>query len=125
MSTPRRRGRDLEGALLLHLRAAGLPEPERQTRLSLPPIAPGRPRRTCHFDFAWPALKVSVEVHGGIWSRGRHNSGVGVTTDAEKAAHAQLQGWTLITVTDKLIDDGRAVELIRAAIERAQGYDRG
>lgn len=51
------------------------------------------------FDFAWPALKLAVELQGGTWIRGRHNRGGGFRGDCEKMNAAQLAGWTVLQYT--------------------------
>ena len=55
--------------------------------------------RMWRFDFAWPAYRVAVELHGGEWSGGRHSRGGGVDSDSEKSNAAQLKGWMVLTYT--------------------------
>jgi hypothetical protein len=31
------------------------------------------PPRKWRFDFAWPDIKLAVEINGGIWNNGRDN----------------------------------------------------
>lgn len=81
------------------------------------------PERKWRFDFAWPDLKVAVEVHGGIWMTGRsgHASGTGRARDAEKLNEATIHGWSLLEVTSNHIANGRAVEWIRTTLT-SRGY---
>ena len=37
------------------------------------------PERRWRFDYAWPALKVALEIHGGVFTNGRHTRGKGFT----------------------------------------------
>ena len=54
---------ELEAMLLLHIRAAGLPEPAQQFRF--------HPVRLWRADFAWPDAKLLVEVDGATAERVR------------------------------------------------------
>jgi hypothetical protein len=56
-------------------------------------------------DYAIPlhnnvAVKVAIEVEGGIFMRGRsaHSSGTGIARDMDKATHAAAAGWRIIRV---------------------------
>ncbi|HXJ76227.1 MAG TPA: hypothetical protein VNM37_25440 [Candidatus Dormibacteraeota bacterium] len=99
----------LEDVLLLHLQAAGLPEPVREYVFA-------RPRRW-RFDFCWPAVNLAVEVEGGQWSRvpGRHQRGAGLAQDATKYNTAVLRGWRVLRFTRDMIDSGEALATIEAA----------
>lgn len=57
------------------------------------------PKRKWRIDYAWPELKVGLEVHGGHHSNGRHVRGVGFAQDREKMNEAQLLGWIILEVT--------------------------
>jgi hypothetical protein len=64
--------------------------------------------RDFELDFAWPSLKVAVEVQGmehrikGKWQR-----------DIEKRALAMLAGWRVLEVDGASVRDGRALEWTR------------
>jgi very-short-patch-repair endonuclease len=90
-----------------HLRAAGIAF-EREVM-----FWPGRKWR---FDFAWPDRKVACEVNGGVFIRGRHNTGVGSTKDAEKLSHAAMAGWRVLIVTPAQVKSGDALEWIERAL---------
>jgi hypothetical protein len=47
----------------LHLKAAGIPDPEREYRFDA--------KRRWRFDFCWPEQRLASEVEGGTWSGGR------------------------------------------------------
>ncbi|PHX05489.1 hypothetical protein [Vibrio splendidus] len=57
------------------------------------------PTRKWRLDYAWPDLKIGLEVHGGHHSNGRHVRGVGFAQDREKMNEAQLLGWIVLEVT--------------------------
>lgn len=69
------------------------------------------------FDFAWPNLKLAVEVEGGIFVGGRHNRGKGFENDLEKYDRAMSLGWNIYRCSDRLIKEGRAVRTINQLIE--------
>ena len=132
-----------EAALLFAIRAAGLPEPvtqyafdrccqhdatfhmfyvEEQRRLCKLCLDEGdkhdfRIGRRWRFDFAWPAIRLAVEVDGGTWASGRHTRGAGYEADCEKLNEAVLRDWRVLRVTTKQVDSGEAL----AWIERALG----
>jgi very-short-patch-repair endonuclease len=55
------------------------------------------------FDFAWPALKVAVEVNGGQWARfgGRHNN----DNSRERLNEALALGWKVLLITPEMMHD--------------------
>ena len=96
--------------LPMQLRACGLPVPVGEYRFA--------PPRRWRFDYAWPDLKLAVEVDGGIWTRGRHTRGAGVLKDNEKLNTAVLNGWRVLRVTPTQVCDGSAITLIGQALNR-------
>lgn len=51
------------------------------------------PVRKWRFDFAWPSLKLAVEIDG----RGRHQTVAGSRADCEKRNEAARLGWRILT----------------------------
>ena len=103
----------LELLLLNRLIAAGLPvgEPGQQ-------IIPGR---KFEFDRVWrEPYRICVEVQGATFVKGGHSSGRGIERDCEKACLAAIHGWRYLPVTKHMIEDGRAVSLIAAALGLAR-----
>ena len=100
---------DLEDDLLFMLKAAGLPEPEREYRF--------HDTRKWRFDFAWPLDQLAVEVEGGVWTKGRHTRGAGFIKDCEKYNAAAELGWIVLRYPAPLIHSGEAL----AQIERVLG----
>jgi very-short-patch-repair endonuclease len=75
------------------------------------------PTRKFRSDLAYVKAKLLVEVDGGQWKAGTgHNSGTGRERDCEKDAEAQLLGYRVFRFTTNMVQDGRAVELIRRAL---------
>ncbi len=77
------------------------------------------PKRRWRFDYAWPALKLAVEVHGGVFRQGRHNRGQGFTSDREKMNEATLLGWRVLEVTSEQVRSGKALEWIKQLVGSA------
>jgi hypothetical protein len=65
------------------------------------------PTRRWRFDYAWPELKIAVEVHGGTYTNGRHTRGGGFTVDREKMNEAAIYGWTVLEVTAAHVRSGQ------------------
>ncbi len=104
----------LEEQLAFQIRAAGLPEPEREVRFG---------ERKHRLDFGWPELKFGIEVEGGLW-QGARNGGQGtghshpmhIERDIEKQALWLLAGWRVLRVSGKMVQDGRALQWIQELI---------
>ncbi len=92
----------------MQVQLAGLPEPVREFRF--------HPVRKWRFDFAWPYVRLAVEVEGGVWTRGRHVRGAGFEADCEKYAEATAQGWRVMRVTPRHIRTGQALDWIARAL---------
>lgn len=94
---------------------AGVPLPIRQHR----PI----PSRKFQCDFAWPEIKLSVEIHGGSFRGGGHNTALGQAKDFEKHNLMAQAGWvTLYFNTQQLKDAAdcaaQVIDMIAALGER-------
>lgn len=85
----------LEARFLTLCRCWRLPEPEREYRFD--------PVRRWRFDFAWPDVRVALEVEGGVYSHGRHTRGSGFTRDVEKYNMAVMLGWAVLRVTGAML----------------------
>lgn len=116
----------LEEALLIQIKAARLPLPEREYRfaaLATGGIGKGVRQRLkaerlqdWRFDFAWPELMLAVEVEGGGWTQGRHNRGEGFLADLKKYGAGQRLGWTIYRTAGELIKSGEALQTIEHLI---------
>lgn len=100
---------EIEDILLIDLRDAGLPEPEREYRFM--------PERRFRADFAYPDRRILIEVEGGVYSKGRHVRGSGYTADCEKYTLAALEGWIVLRFTSEHVKSGWAREIISRAVE--------
>lgn len=74
--------------------------------------------RRWKFDMAWPDRMIAFEYEGASWSGGRHTSGKGYSNDAEKYSEAAIAGWTVVRATADLVRNGKASELLAAALRK-------
>lgn len=103
-----KKGSILEATLAWQIEIAGLPTPAREYR----PFT----ERRFRWDFAFVDQKLLVEVQGGIWTGGRHGRGAGIEADMEKLNLATINGWRVLQVSGKHIDNGKALMWIRRAL---------
>lgn len=78
----------LEERFLVIWQSIGGPELVREYRFA--------PPRRWRFDFAHLPTRVAVEVHGSVFSDGRHTRGAGFLADREKMLAAQRAGWLVV-----------------------------
>ena len=99
---------ELEETLAFHIKAARIPQPEREYRFA--------PPRRWRFDMAWPDKMVAVECEGGVWTQGRHTRGAGFIADCEKYNRAALDGWCVLRFCAEHIHRGDALTMIEQAL---------
>lgn len=63
-------------------------------------------------DFCWPDIKLVVEVDGGTFMGGRHNTGVGMHNDMIRSNWLQLHGWTLLRGDSIMVHDGSLLAVV-------------
>jgi very-short-patch-repair endonuclease len=101
----------IEEQLAYFLTSAGIKGFEREYRFA--------PPRRWRFDFAWPEIRLALEIEGGTWVRGRHNRPGGFAKDLEKYNTATLMGWRLLRFTPAQVTDGTALALVQLVVKRA------
>lgn len=62
------------------------------------------PTRKWRIDFAWPEVKLAVEIEGAVWVQGRHTRGSGFVKDIEKYNALTELGWSLLRYPSGKID---------------------
>ncbi len=92
-----------ECALELHLRVNKIAF-EREVRL-----IEGRKWR---YDFVLPTFRIVIEVHGGIWSRGKHARGAGLSRDYAKLNAAVMAGYRPLAFSTEMVESGEAIQTI-------------
>jgi very-short-patch-repair endonuclease len=98
----------LEAEMALQIRAAGLPEPEREWHFC---------ERRFRLDFAWPDRMLALEVDGGqfVPHGGRHNT----DGDRAKLNRAAILGWTVLRASGAMVKSGEALRTVEEAMRRA------
>lgn len=66
------------------------------------------PTRKWRLDFAWPDLKVAIEVQGMV-----HRIKQKFKRDIEKRAELMLAGWEVLEVDGEAIADGAALAWVK------------
>lgn len=74
------------------------------------------PERKFRWDLAWPSHRLLVEIQGGIWGKGGHSTGDGITRDCLKNNLAVLAGFRCLMVTAEHIKSGQALKWIQEAL---------
>jgi hypothetical protein len=108
----KRKGRgkpDLEGAFRRRWRDLGGPKLAEQVKF--------HPTAGWKMDFCHLATMVAIEVHGGVFSRGRHVTGVGFSADRLKFNAAARCGWVTFELVPTDLEDERVYREIFAEIE--------
>jgi hypothetical protein len=68
-------------------------------------------RRRWRFDYYHEPTKTAVEIHGGVWSNGRHVRGSGFLNDLEKLNAAAMQGITVLQLGTGQVDAAHVAEI--------------
>jgi len=76
------------------------------------------PKRKWLADFAFPAMRLLVEIEGGIWSGGRHTRPQGYLDDMEKYNAAAEAGWTVLRYSPEQVDSALAIDQVRRVLAR-------
>lgn len=107
----------LEETLYSEIEKAGLRLPDREYRF--------HPTVKWRFDFAYPDMRVAIEIEGGTWrgTRSRHSNPIGYEKDCIKYNEATIMGWRVYRFTGGMVRDGRALDMIRRVlnVEDSQG----
>lgn len=93
--------------------AAGLPDPVMQHRFHA--------QRKWRFDFSWPEYRLAVEIDGGSFVRGGHNTALGQNKDYEKSNEATRMGWRVLRFnTVAMKDPVSVVEFVMEVMTNAR-----
>lgn len=72
--------------------------------------------RRFRFDYAWPDLRIALEVEGGVWTGGRHTRGKGFLADVEKYNHAATLGWLVLRCVPDTLLSLETINYLKSAI---------
>ncbi|MGJ3495795.1 hypothetical protein ACR9PT_14710 [Piscirickettsia salmonis] len=104
-----------ERAFKLHCRLEKIAPPEQEYRF--------HKTRRWRFDFAWPSLKIAVEVEGGTYSQGRHTRGKGFEADCEKYNSAVEAGWQVFRYSTSQVNQYIAIRQVKRVLEKLNADD--
>jgi len=93
-----------EELFLTHLIGYGLPLPTRQFQFD--------PERRWRSDFAWPDMKIIVEIEGGVFIKGGHVRGLGYEKNCEKYNRATELGYRVYRYSTGMVKRGEAISQI-------------
>lgn len=88
----------------------------RENNLNPVPEFRFHPVRKWRADFAFPARMILIEIEGGVWIQGRHQTGKGFSADCEKYSHAALLGYRVFRFTPDMVKSGEAVQMVMEAL---------
>ena len=101
---------ELIAILLFQIKALNLAEPEREFKF--------HSRRKFRADLGWPGRqRLLLELQGGTHTRGAHVRGGRYEEDCERMAEAVYEGWRVIWVTPRMVEDGRAVRWLERLLK--------
>ncbi|MGE0227776.1 MAG: endonuclease domain-containing protein [Dehalococcoidia bacterium] len=86
------------------------------------------PGRRFKADFAFPELRLLIEVQGGVYTGQAHGSVSGVLRDNERLNLATLHGWSVLRFTPDDVASGAALTAIEdylEAVEERASFDVG
>ncbi len=70
------------------------------------------------FDFAWPKLKIFVEIDGATFIGGAHVRGKGYQRDCKKNNRAQLEGWVVLRADREMVGQREFALTVQKTIVR-------
>lgn len=108
-----------------HLEETALEMMEKRFLISIPTRE--YPFHQYRFDFAWPGIKVAVEVDGGTRAKhGGHAVGEQYRRDCIKRNKAQVEGWVVLQADCKMVYEVQFyLELKKVICKRAYQRSKG
>lgn len=74
-------------------------------------------RRKWRFDIAFPAVKLAIEIDGGLFIDGGHSRGRARINDMERDIAANLLGWLVVRMPPEWIKPGTALAHIEQLVK--------
>lgn len=81
------------------------------------------PVRKWELDYLAAPFQLGIEIHGGIFSAGRHTTGTGFTEDRAKMNAAHELGITVLEFTGTMLTDGTAIAQTERVLT-SRGWER-
>jgi very-short-patch-repair endonuclease len=79
-------------------------------------------KRKWRFDFAWPEVRVALEVEGGVFTNGRHTRASGFIKDMEKYNRAAVLGWRVLRTTPDNLCMQETIDMVKSAWANARKH---
>ena len=97
----------------------GIVPPKEEYRIYPPKLREGRTKLVpWRIDFAFPSVKVAVEIEGGTFSRGRHVRPKGYQDDMEKYNYICGElGWRILRYTPQKVDYEQIKRVLKEVIK--------
>lgn len=73
------------------------------------------PTRLWRIDFAWPSRKLAVEIESSV-----HRIKSRFASDLDKYNALQLDGWTLLRFTAKMVKSGHAIDTVKQVLSASR-----
>jgi very-short-patch-repair endonuclease len=111
----------LEQQFMRLLQRHELPNPVREYKF--------HPVRKWRFDFAWPKIKVAVEIDGGTFGGtkmlGNHAIGMRYQQDCIKSNAAQLEGWAVLRADREMVGTDEFGAVVRQMLlKRLESWNK-
>ena len=102
--------------IVFQCKALGLPVPVSEFKF--------HESRRFAFDFAWPDLRIALEIEGIVYPTkkgdygvgGRHGSVAGFTRDITKYGESFARGWRVLRCLPSQIDNGTAIKWLEPVL---------
>ena len=77
-------------------------------------------KRKFEIDLAVPDQRCGIEIQGGVWNSktGAHGSPIKILRDMEKSNLLVLSGWRVLRYTPSQVNNGEAIEGLKALLIR-------
>lgn len=106
----------MDKTLLRLIDELNLPSPQKEYK-------PGTVRKY-KLDYAWPDIKVGIELNGGIFmKKGGHNSISGLLRDYERMNYLQILGWLIIQFDPSMMRNDLYVKEVITKALRSRGVE--
>lgn len=79
--------------------------------------------RKWEMDYLAAPFKLGIEIHGGVFSAGRHTTGTGFENDRCKMNAAHELGITVLEFTGAMLEDGSAIAQTERVL-KSRGWER-
>lgn len=83
------------------------------------------PKRRYELDFAWPELKVGIEIQGGVWLHRSGHTRAGQVADYRKLNLATVYGWRVLQFSTDMLrrDPQGCIEQLKQLLNGGNGTE--